>query len=82
MSGQHGQHTGIVWGTSRAYPSRTHVVPLNWTAGLCGLPVHDQWPTRPHGFRVCPECAIAWISTNFPTSPPRPAPSAEDPRLP
>lgn len=62
--------TGVVWGTNRTYRSRTHIVPLRWNAGLCGLPVHDQWQRRPLGFRICPECAIAWVSRVFPTSPP------------
>lgn len=83
MAGDDGG-AGVVWGTSRTYRSRTHIVPPRWNAGLCGLPVHERWPQRPHGFRVCPECAIAWVTTIFPTSPPRPGtePSTSEGTLP
>lgn len=70
MSAREALVAGVAWTTSRDYPSRAHITPQEWTYGLCGLPVSTLWPERPHGFRVCPECAIAWVSSIFPASPP------------
>jgi hypothetical protein len=67
---------GVVWGISRTYNGRAHVVPRGWKAGLCTLPVDDKFEQRPYGYRICPECAIAWVSIVFPAVPPDPASSS------
>jgi hypothetical protein len=68
---------GVVWGISLIYKGRTHIVPRGWNTALCRLPVHDKREERPYGYRICPECAIAWVSVIFPTSPPDRAVSPE-----
>jgi hypothetical protein len=68
---------GVVWGINSTYPSRAHIVPRGMKAGMCTLPVNDQRGRRPHGHRICPECAIAWVAVIFPASRPEHASSPE-----
>lgn len=51
---------------SAYYRARTHLVPRSEALALCGLPVQDRYPQRPAWLRVCPECALVFVTTVFP----------------
>jgi hypothetical protein len=53
-----------MWGTSRAWPGRAHLVAGN-QAALCGMRVDDLYAVRPLVPRVCPECALAFVDVFF-----------------
>jgi len=57
----------FAWGISEFHPGRAHLVPPGMAGGLCGLPVHARYTTRPEPPIVCPECALAFVRIVFPT---------------
>jgi hypothetical protein len=67
----------VVWGVNSTYSSRAHIVPRGLKAGLCTLPTDDERERRPHGYRICPECAIAWVAVIFPAARPEHVSSPE-----
>jgi hypothetical protein len=60
----------IAWASSPLYPGRAHIQWRGSGTGLCGIPVEDPHTARHAGPRTCPECALAFVETVFPASPP------------
>jgi hypothetical protein len=55
---------GVRWGVTEFYTG-AHLIPDGRRGALCLMPV-DEWHVRvPVGRRVCPECAVLFVSALF-----------------